>query len=86
MLGKSLACVTHATFFIQATGEGGPGRVTLDSNKSKDKKRVLAKHAHLWTDGINPPAHSQRLRTSTGDMFSKDATLAITKLSKNVGG
>jgi hypothetical protein len=31
--------------FVQRAGEGALGRVTLDSNKSKDKKRVLAKSA-----------------------------------------
>jgi hypothetical protein len=69
--GEPFAYTAHATL------SKSPAKATWTSNAqfiSKDKKRVLAKHVYQ-------PRH---LHTATGDMLSKDATLATTKLSKIV--
>jgi hypothetical protein len=72
MLGELFAC--QPTLRLS----NAPAKASWTSNarfNSKDKKRVLAKHAF----------RPRYLHTVTGDMLSKDATLATTKLSKIVG-
>jgi hypothetical protein len=60
--------------FVQATGEGRPGRVTLIHNLRTKKESCLNMQPN--EQGQGRPGSPQNFRTANGDMLSKDATLA----------